>query len=693
MDSEHTTAAGGAHSEHRYGELSSEEHSAESSREPSRARTAGAEAPKQRERGKVRFNSNSEVNDQSNKRTSFPLRDTTTPEPILQSPGQTRTSPAHSKNSSLSTVIRHNVPHESDMSLAGPAEARASSPIRKPRQPVLRNNSGTSFPGSLGDVEEDDVENPTEKAFSAIAAQKRGQRMASLVGSNSAPTSRRTSLDQGENDDGDPSPYAPGGFPVRIDDIPLTEMGSRTYDGPDTESDDDHREEPKARPRTTSSSEAHKLVRAHTRKEFSTGLHIPNSQASGLVSGHVTPTEEQDPEDYVARPENFRGGVLSSLLRLYHANGGNGHTHRGASGDHATSPSPSETPTPGTSGTTTPSKKQPKWYKQDHHSRDTLAGLIEASAMLSAPGGGTAGRRPASFASGSGERSRGSRLMDSAMGRRAKPRLEDEIRITVHIAEVLSRQKYLLKLCKGLMSYGAPTHRLEECMKMSARVLEIEGQFLYIPGCMIISFDDSSTHTTEVRLVRTVQGVNLGKLKDVHDIYKEVVHDVIGVEEATQRLDAIIRKPLKYHRWWLVGVYGLASASVGPFGFQARLIDLPVLFILGSLLGVMQLIIAPKSDLYSNVFEISAAVLTSFLARAFGSIPYNGGTLFCFSALAQSAIALILPGYLVLCGSLELQSKAMVAGSVRMVYAIIVSALSYSPHKLSRVNVPRHEFS
>jgi uncharacterized membrane protein YjjB (DUF3815 family) len=59
------------------------------------------------------------------------------------------------------------------------------------------------------------------------------------------------------------------------------------------------------------------------------------------------------------------------------------------------------------------------------------------------------------------------------------------------------------------------------------------------------------------------------------------------------------------------------------------------------------------------------------LARAFGSI--RGGNLFCFSALAQSSIALILPGYMVLCGSLELQSKSMVAGSVRMVYAIIYS--------------------
>ena len=147
-----------------------------------------------------------------------------------------------------------------------------------------------------------------------------------------------------------------------------------------------------------------------------------------------------------------------------------------------------------------------------------------------------------------------------------KPRLEDEIRITVHIAETLSRQKYLLKLCRALMSYGAPTHRLEEYMKMSARVLEIDGQFLYIPGCMIISFDDASTHTTEVKLVRAAQGVDLGKLKDIHEIYKEVVHDVIGVEEATQRLDVVISNRQKNHAWALVFVYGFASASVAPFG-------------------------------------------------------------------------------------------------------------------------------
>ena len=182
-----------------------------------------------------------------------------------------------------------------------------------------------------------------------------------------------------------------------------------------------------------------------------------------------------------------------------------------------------------------------------------------------------------------------------------------------------------------------------EYMRMASRYLQIKAQFLYLPGCMLVSFDDSATHTAEVKLVRVSQGIDLGKLGEVQSIYKEVQHDKLELSEAISVLDEIFGRKQRYVPWKLVLVYGVASASVGPFAFDLRPIDMPVAFLLGTLLGIMQLVIVPNSDLYNNVFEISAAVLTSFLARAFGSI--KRGQLFCFSALAQSAIALILPGY------------------------------------------------
>jgi uncharacterized membrane protein YjjP (DUF1212 family) len=445
--------------------------------------------------------------------------------------------------------------------------------------------------------------------------------------------------------------------------------------------------------------EAHRLVRTYTHR------HIPSQydiDESPLHSGQNTPIAEQrHAEEYVPKPSKYRGGVLASLIKL----AGTNHHREGTLSppsllrhSHAYSRSvddislagttPLHTPghSPPASGTTTPTHGKHRKFKPSNwtHSRHgsespaSLAALIGSSISVAHPNkeiGESAAVRAKELRPhpGIGKRTRSSDAIHQAW-KKIHPRQQEEIRITKHIAQTIARHKYIVKLCKALMDYGAPTHRLEEYLKMTSRVLEVEAQFLYIPGCMLISFDDPTTHTTEVKLVRTSQGVDLGKMRDTHQIYKEVVHDQIDVVDAMKKLESVMARPLKFPVWVRILVYGFAAVSVGPFAFQARLIDLPIAFGLGCILGWLQLVVSPQSDLYANVFEIIAAVLTSFLARAFGSIPKsNGDRYFCFSALAQSSIALILPGYTVLCASLELQSRSIVAGSVRLVYAIIYS--------------------
>lgn len=245
------------------------------------------------------------------------------------------------------------------------------------------------------------------------------------------------------------------------------------------------------------------------------------------------------------------------------------------------------------------------------------------------------------------------------------------LKITVHIADILQRQRFIMRMCRALMLYGAPTHRLEEYLTMTSRVLEIDGQYMYFPGCMIIAFGDAATRTSEVHLVKCSQGLNLAKLSDTHAIYKGVIHDLMGVEEAASKLEELLRKKNLYSPWVCVLLYGLGSASVCPFAFSGDWLDVPIAFGLGLCVGYLQYFISSISNLYSSVFEVTASIVVSFIARAIGSI--NGGNTFCFGAIAQGSLALILPGYIILCGSLELQSKNLVAGSVRMFYAIIYS--------------------
>ena len=568
--------------------------------------------------------------------------------------------------------------------------------------------------GSNSNEDEDDGK--AGKIFSEKSALERAARLSRSIGTRSAPVSRHASPTR-KSVAISPPPSPPQetirNMPIDLRDIPLEKLNSRrTKFGIEDESDDEELDEKGSRKRKRQRVPGKKVAKSMGRlvrekTDWRHKLFKAKDRTPPLHSGQVTPVEERDPFDYVPKPKQYREGYLSSLMKLYDQQGagsafahiprshhaidasiekrnqsstsllGSGYTTPAQTPQHSppfADSTESATPaaSPPLSGTATPRTKHEKWYykNQQHRSTGSIADLVASSTSLAQPGIQGSKEHVGALRPKPKHKPRSQQALDTVLGKK-KLRRDEDIRIQIHMAETIQRKEYILKMCKALMCYGAPTHRLEEYLKMTARVLSIEGQFLYIPGCMIVSFDDSTMHTTEVKIVRTNQAVNLGKLLDTHQVYKEVVHDTIGVDEAMTRLDTIIKKPNRYGRWFLVFIYGLASACVGPFAFGARPIDLPIAFFLGCLLGVMQLILAPSSELYSNIFEISAAVLTSFLSRAFGSI--NDGNLFCFSALAQSSIALILPGYLVLCGSLELQSRNMVAGSVRMVYAIIYS--------------------
>ena len=241
----------------------------------------------------------------------------------------------------------------------------------------------------------------------------------------------------------------------------------------------------------------------------------------------------------------------------------------------------------------------------------------------------------------------------------------------VQVADIITRRKYLLKLCEASMLYGAPTHRLEEYMRTSARALEISAEFLYMPGSMLCCFNDPMVQHTTVELVRHTQGVDLGKFKDIYSVYKCVIHAKYDPDEALRDIEEIRKSPDRYRNWFRILAFGVAAVTVSPFAFSARPIDFVPIFFLGTMLGVLQLLVVPHSEQFSHVFEVFASVMTAFVARGLGSIMSNGKPVFCFSAMSQSSIALILPGYIVLNAALELQSRNMVSGSVRMVYAII----------------------
>jgi uncharacterized membrane protein YjjP (DUF1212 family) len=139
--------------------------------------------------------------------------------------------------------------------------------------------------------------------------------------------------------------------------------------------------------------------------------------------------------------------------------------------------------------------------------------------------------------------------------------------IIQHVAAILARQQFLMKLARALMMFGSPSHRLETQIQATAKVLEINAQVVYLPGTMLISFGDDATHTSETKFLKQATGLDLGKLQATHDLYWKVVHDKMSVEGASKELDILMTSPVYYNWWQSLIIGGWCSACIVIIAF------------------------------------------------------------------------------------------------------------------------------
>lgn len=171
------------------------------------------------------------------------------------------------------------------------------------------------------------------------------------------------------------------------------------------------------------------------------------------------------------------------------------------------------------------------------------------------------------------------------------------------MADILTRQQFILKLAKALMTFGAPSHRIESQLAATALVLEIDAQFIHLPSIVIASFGDADTHTSETVFIKTSGGLELGKLHKVHNIYRAVVHDELDAGEGTRQIHTLLKADKEYNLRQRMILAFLCSGIISPLGFGGSLIDGLASGVLGILLSFMQLHVASKNAMYSNIFE------------------------------------------------------------------------------------------
>ncbi|KAJ7642200.1 DUF1212-domain-containing protein [Roridomyces roridus] len=245
-----------------------------------------------------------------------------------------------------------------------------------------------------------------------------------------------------------------------------------------------------------------------------------------------------------------------------------------------------------------------------------------------------------------------------------------ECYITHHAAQTSQRQDLILKLARVFMMLGAPSYRLEAQIQDVCSVLDVQAEMLYLPDSFFVSFTDNASGigSGTAKLIRQTRTLNLGKLKAAYGIYSSIVHGERSVVELSNALDDLMFAAKQEYRqaWWKLALAGgMCSATICPVGFNGSFLDALISFPLGALLIGIQLLSA-QNELYSNLFELSMATLFSFLSAFLASTH-----VFCYCAVASASIVLILPGFFVYTGALEIMSRNLISGSVRMGYVIV----------------------
>ncbi|KAF8078786.1 hypothetical protein FPV67DRAFT_1689948 [Lyophyllum atratum] len=237
-----------------------------------------------------------------------------------------------------------------------------------------------------------------------------------------------------------------------------------------------------------------------------------------------------------------------------------------------------------------------------------------------------------------------------------------------NVEEVTIRRKFILKLAKALLSFGAPSHRIESQLKAASDILDAQAEFVHLPNIIIVSIRNGDTRSTRTHFVRATGRIALTNLHKVHMIYRDVLHDNMGAAAGTEALRQLLRSPPIYRLLTRCALAFVCATIICVLSFGGSPIDMWISGICACCLQYLGLNAANKSSMYANVYEISVSIIVAFVARGLSSIP---GNLFCYSAISSAGVVVILPGFTVLTSALELMSRNIFCGSVRIVYAII----------------------
>ncbi len=223
---------------------------------------------------------------------------------------------------------------------------------------------------------------------------------------------------------------------------------------------------------------------------------------------------------------------------------------------------------------------------------------------------------------------------------------------------------FVLKLGRGLHAYGYSAHRLEDALAEVCRRLELPGQFFSMPTALFASFGEDEAHQTFQIRVEPGQ-VDLGRLARLDEVRGQVAHGVLSPAEGSASIDALMAAPTPYGPVATTIASALASGSACRF-FGGGMREVVATTVIGFLIGLPPLV-RWRAHAGTGVYEATAAALAGFAAVVAAALfpllsPY---------LTTLGGLIILVPGFAVTLGFIELATRNLVAGTARLAGAAL----------------------
>jgi uncharacterized membrane protein YjjP (DUF1212 family) len=224
---------------------------------------------------------------------------------------------------------------------------------------------------------------------------------------------------------------------------------------------------------------------------------------------------------------------------------------------------------------------------------------------------------------------------------------------------------FVLALGRALHRYGTPAHRLEEGLLRVCAKLELEADVFTTPTAIIMSFGRPTELRT--RLLRVEGGeLDMGKLARVDALVDDVLEREVTPEAGTKQLAEILAGPRRFGHGLSTLVHGSASGAMAVF-LGGSIYDVALAGGIGLTLGLLAQYMKRSTD-QARVFELVGAAFAAFAAGVVSSVT----TTISPSLVTLAAMIVLLPGLSLTVAMNELATRNMIAGTARLMSAVIV---------------------